>query len=319
MKIKIEPAIPVSDTFGLYSSQPHLDWTDFYTVFMVAQQGSVAKACISLAMTHSTLLRKLDLIETRLKARLFERVRGNYTLTPAGDEIMQAARTFEPIARAAELRVLGQDLQPSGEVRISVASIVIEHLLPPVLIRLSLDYPEIQIELTASPDNVSLRRREADVAIRMVDTVPDWLVGRKIADVQFKVYTLRQEGVNPMLSPVNKLVSERRWIGFERYVRDLKVDRWLTEEVPEESVVLRVDNFTHALTMVRAGIGIALLPTFLETREPYLQPLTKPIAMLNTPLWLVTHPELRNVARIQAAMYTFASALKEAMPATNVS
>lgn len=315
MKINANSETPAIDTFGLHSSQAQLDWTDFHTVLMVAQHGGVAKACISLAMTHSTLLRKLDLIETRLKTRLFERVRGNYTLTPAGDEIVQAARAFEPIAYAAEMRVLGQDLRPSGDVRISVASIVIEHLLPPVLARLSLDYPEIQIELTASPDNVSLRRREADVAIRMVDAVPDWLVGRKLADVQFKVYALRQEGVGPKLRPVNKLVSERRWIGFERYVRDLKVDRWLTEEVPEESIVLRVDNFTHALTMVRAGIGIALLPTFLEASEPYLQPLTESIVRLKTPLWLVTHPELRNVARIQVVTRIFASSLHDAVSA----
>lgn len=309
MKIYSDSKSPAFDTVSLRSKQTKLDWTDFHTMLVIAQQGSVAKACITLAMTHSTLLRKLDLIETRLKTRLFERVRGHYTLTPAGQEIVQAARDFEPKAHEAEMRVMGQDLRPSGDVRISVASIIIGHLLPPVLTRLSLDYPEILIELTASPDNVNLQRREADIAIRIIDKVPDWLVGQKLADVQFKVYMLRQEGIDAPLRSVNKLIKERRWIGFERHARELKVDRWLTDKVPEESVVLRVDNFTHALTMVRAGIGIAMLPTFLEASAPYLQPLTEPIAALKTPLWLVTHPDLRNVARIRAVRRIIASSL----------
>lgn len=314
MKINTNSMPLMTDATNQRTYQHLLSWTDYHTVLLIAQHGSVAKACISLAMTHSTLLRKLELIEHRLKTRIFERVRGRYTLTPAGEEIEHAARIFEPIAQAAEMRVLGQDLRPSGDVRLSAVSIVIEHLLPSVMTQFSLAYPEIQLELTASPDNVNLRRREADVALRMTDTMPEWLIGQKIADVQFKVYMLRSENENVAMSSVEKLISERRWIGFERHVRDLKVDRWIDEEVPDESVVLRVDNFTHALTMVKAGLGIALLPTFLEASEPSLQPLTQAIAALNTPLWLETHPELMNVARIQAVMRTFSSLLNNIVP-----
>jgi len=118
---------------GASAGHPRMPWTDFHLVRMIARERSVAKACKALGMTHSTLLRKLDQIETRLQARLFERLRGRYTLTPAGQEIDQAARLFEPVAQAAETRVLGHDLLPSGEVRVTVSSIVLHHLLPPLL------------------------------------------------------------------------------------------------------------------------------------------------------------------------------------------
>lgn len=294
---------------------PVMPWTDFHLVLAITREGGVAKASAALGMTHSTLLRKLDTIETRLKTRLFERVRGRYTLTPAGHEIEQAARVFEPVARAAETRVLGLDLRPSGDVRVSVSPILIDYLLPPVLAQFASAFPEVRIELASTREHVSLRRREADVAIRVADSVPDWLVGRKLAEMTYKVYGRRRAGVDVRPRQVAELAGERRWIGFERHARDLKFDRWLDRTVPDGKVVLRVENFGHAMTMVRAGLGIALLPAFVETCVPELQPLTASIAELRTPLWLITHPELKNTTRIKVLMRAFAPALANAVQA----
>ena len=95
-------------------------------------------------MSHVTLLRKLDAIETRLKAKLFERVRGRYTATAAGEELIAAAASMEPLARGAEMRVLGQDLRPSGLVRVTAASIVVDQLLPSVLSQFSAAFPDVR-------------------------------------------------------------------------------------------------------------------------------------------------------------------------------
>lgn len=287
-----------------------LAWSDFYTVLIIARCGSVAKACIVLSITHATLLRQIDAIEKRLKTRLFDRQRGKYTLTSAGEEVVNAAKVFEPIANDSELRIAGQDLRPSGDIRVAVASIVIEHLLPPLLSQFASAFPEVKIELAASREHMSLARREADVAIRITDAVPDWLVGRQLADLDFKIYTIKRQGFHPALRTVKELALQARWIGFDRDARDLKFDRWLEHQVPDAHVKLRVDNFSHALTMVRAGLGIALLPTFLEKTCLDLQPLTAPIAELKTPLWIVTHQELRNTKRIKVLMQAFGTALK---------
>lgn len=289
-----------------------LNWSDFQTVLTVARHGSVAKAVRPLGMTHSTLLRKLDLIESRLETKLFNRGRLRYTLTAAGHEIERAAREFEPLAIGAEMRASGADLRPSGEVRVSVSSIVIDHLLPSVLAQFRSSFPDVQIELVSTREHVNLRRREADIAIRIADTVPDWLVGRKLADLQFKVFTRKTGRGKLPLQSIDDLTGQRRWIAFERDSHDLKFDRWLAGRVPADQVVLRVDNFSHAANMARAGIGIALLPAFVESSIPDLQPLTDSIEELETPLWLVTHPELKDAARIQVLMRAFGPALANA-------
>lgn len=294
-------------------ARSRLTWSDFTIVLVIARCGGVARATVPLAMSHATLLRKLDSIESRMKARLFDRGRRRYTPTAAGEALIAAAEAIEPVARGAEMRVLGQDLRPSGHVRVAVAGIVIDHLLTPVLSQFATAFPEVTIELVSSRDHASLARREADVAIRVSDTVPDWLVGRRLADVDFRVYALRRKGLRPPLRSIAELLTQQRWIGFERDVRDLKFDRWLDLNVPDSSVVLRVDSFHHALTMVRAGLGIALLPSFLEGSRDDLQPLTEPIAELRTPLWLVTHQELRQAMRIKVLMQAFGPALAHAI------
>jgi DNA-binding transcriptional LysR family regulator len=290
-----------------------LAWSDFHLVLTIARHVSLAKASEALAVTHATLLRKLAAIESRLGTRLFDRERGRYTLTAAGDEVAQVASTIEPLARAAELRVLGQDLRPSGPVRVAATGIVIDQLLPPVLAQFAPSFPDVRIETTSARDHVSLSRREADVAIRVADSVPDWLVGRRLAPVTFKIYTLKRRGLRMSLRTPDDLAGQRRWIGLERDARDLKFDRWLDANVPDANVTLRVDSFSHALTMVRAGLGIALLPSFVEIGCTDLQALTAPITELTTPLWLITHQELRNTMRIKVLMQAFGPALAHAV------
>jgi DNA-binding transcriptional LysR family regulator len=292
-------------------SRTRLSWSDFHTIWVVSQHGQLAKASVALAVTHATLLRKLAAIEARLGARLFDRERGQYSLTNAGEQIVLAAEEFAPVARDAELRILGQDMHPSGHVRVTTVGLLIDYLLPPLLAQFASAFPDVQIELAASRDLLSLARRDADVAIRITDTAPAWLVGRQLARLSFKVYGLKRPGFKPQPCPVAELFSQRRWISFERDSQHLKFDRWLHRHVPDTSVCLRVDNFGHALSMVKAGLGIALLPAFLERTCPEIQPLTECIEELRTPLWVLTHQELRNAMRIKVITSALGPALKQ--------
>ena len=117
------------------------------------------------------------------------------------------------------------------------------------------------------------------------------------------------------MQSVGELTRERRWIGFESDAGDGKFDRWLANEVSDSSVVLRVDSFSHAATMVQSGLGIAVLPAFVEAHIDGLKPLTPPIDALQTPLWLITHPELKETTRIKVLLRAFGPALANAVNA----
>lgn len=290
-----------------------LAWSDFQLVLVVAEIGQLSRACEVLAMSHVTLLRKLAAIETRLKVRLFDRVRGHCQPTAAGAELVEAAQVMAPLAQDAELRVMGQDLRPSGHVRVTAAGILVNQLLLPVLRQFAQAFPDVTLEFTASRDHHSLARREADVALRVSDSVPDWLIGRELGRVDFAVFGLRRPGKPQPLQLLARLLEQRNWIAFERDARDLKFDRWLADHLPERSVVIRADGFDQALAMVRAGLGVALLPAFVAQNSPDIAPLSATIPALRTPLWLITHKDLRDTMRVKVLMQAVGPALAHAL------
>jgi DNA-binding transcriptional LysR family regulator len=294
-----------------------LGWSDFQLVLVVAQIGQLSRACEVLAISHVTLLRKLAAIETRLKVRLFDRVRGHCHPTAAGAELVAAAEGMAPLAQDAELRVMGQDLRPSGHVRVTAAGILVSQLVLPVLRQFAQAFPDVTLEFTASRDHHSLTRREADVALRVSDSVPDWLIGRQLGQVDFAIYGQRRPRKPIPLQPLAKLLDQKRWVAFERDARDLKFDRWLADHLPDRSVVIRADGFDQALAMVRAGLGIALLPTFVAASCPDIEPLSAEIRALRTPLWLITHKDLRGTMRVKVLMQAVGPALAHALKAAS--
>lgn len=288
-------------------------WSDFHLVLAVHRESSMAKACVVLGMTHATLLRKLDVLESRLKTRLFQRVRGHYVLTTAGEEIAGAAQMFEPIALAAAARARGQDQQHAGAVCLSVAAILMGHVLPPVLRSFAHAFPDVQLKLVTTDGHDPFDQREADIAVCMAHHVPERLVGRKLATMQFKVYGHRRHRINQPMQSIQSLLGARRWIGFEQDAPGQQIQGGISSAPPNANVLLRVDSFSHALTMVRAGLGIALLPVIVEANTAEIEPLTATIPSSDIGLWLLTHPDLRNTARIQAVMRSFGPALTHAV------
>ena len=67
-------------------------------------------------------------------------------------------------------------------------------------------------------------------------------------------------------------------------------------------VRVRVDIFNAAAAMLRTGIAVGILPTFMAEHHPELLAVSEPIPELSVPVWLLTHPDLRQTARVRAFM-----------------
>ena len=287
-----------------------MDWDDFRYLLAIADAGSLAEAGRQLKVTHSTVLRRLDAMEQRLQTRLFERLRSGYLPTPAGEEALAAARQMAPAAMEAERRIVGGDLRLAGPIRISTGLVMTLHLLPRHLARFQARHPGIELEVTNSRIKVDLDQREADVALRLSSNVPEHWIGRHLGDVPFRIYGLRHGATAAPIRPLQALLETERWITFERDATDRSYDRWMHAHVPARQVSLRVDVFSAALASVKAGMGVCLLPAYVAVDEPGIVALSDPIAELQTPLWLLTHPDLRRTARIQVFMEEVGDSLK---------
>lgn len=302
---------------------PSLDWDDLRYAMAVATAGSLAGAARALGVNHTTVLRRLDALELRLGSRLFDRQRSGYQPTTAGLELLEQARQMSARVEEIERRVLGHDRELTGALRVATAFVVMDHLLPQPLADFARAYPGIEVEVVENAFLLDLAsrhadtdqgwlRREADVALRLSGQVAEHLVGRQLGMTQCRVYALRgAPGLPQEVTPLAVLTREAPWVAFERDASTRVYDLWLRQHLARARVRVRVDIFNAKAAMLRTGIGVGVLPTFMEAKHPELVAVSEPIPELAQPVWILTHPDLRQTARVRAFVQFVGDALAE--------
>ena len=300
---------------------PELDWDDLRHAVAIGAAGSLAGAARTLGVNHTTVLRRLDALEAHLGSRLFERQRSGYQPTEAGLALLEQARHMAARAEEIERQVLGRDRELTGVLRVTTAFVVMDHLLPQPLADFARAYPGIEVEVVENAFLVDLAsrhtdadqgwtRREADVALRLSGQVAEHLVGRQLGLTQCRVYALRGAPDLPQtLTPLDTLTREAPWVAFERDASARVYDTWLRKRLAQANVRVRVDIFNAKAAMLRTGIGVGVLPTFMEAKHPELVAVSEPIPELALPVWIITHPDLRQTARVRAFMQFVGDAL----------
>lgn len=281
-----------------------MDWDGLRLVYAVAKEGTLSGAARVLGVTHSTVFRRLGTIEQEMGVRLFERFRDGYAPTPAGEATAALAARFADEVLSLERRISGEDLRPSGTVRITttdtVSTILIRHLAA-----LRASHADIVLEVAVSNTMANLTRREADIAIRPTPEPPEMLVGRRIAEIAHAIY-----GSPEYLSRHSSAsLPEHDWIGLDDTLAGTVIGRWMHESVPGTRVVCRVDALPALCEAARTGLGLAVLPCYLgDTAHGLRRAVQKTLSEPRSALWLLTHNDLKRTARIRAVMDFLAAA-----------
>ena len=284
-----------------------LHWNDLRVILAIAVAGTLSGAGRRLGSSHATVFRRLGAIEDRWGVKLFERSRTGYSATLAGEEAATAARRIESEVLEVERRVAGRDLRPSGTVRVTTTDTLLVGLLSPVFVEFRRTYGDIDLEIAVSNELFSLSKREADVAIRPSSAPPELLVGRKVGTITQAIYG--RKDLIPQKGDELDLRS-MAWVGPDESMAYRALDRWMTEQGLVEPVQYCVNTVLGMVAAVRDGAGLAVLPCYLGDGDGELVRLGEIIPALSTDLWLLTHPDLRNTARIRALLDFVADAVK---------
>ncbi len=282
-----------------------MEWGDLRIVLAVFREGTLSGAARRLGVTHSTVFRRLGAIEEQMGARLFERFRDGYLPTPAGETAAETAARLEDEVLTLERRLSGQDLRPSGVVRIAttdtLGTILMRHL--PAM---RAAHPEIRLEVAISNAMANLTRREAEIAIRPTPEPPEILVGRRVADIAHAIY-----GSRVYLSRhEDKDLLVHDWIALDDALASTVIGRWIHDNLATARIACRVDALPALRDAALAGLGLALLPCYLGESTPALRRVAqKTMTEPRSALWLLTHEDLRRTARIRATLDFLAKAL----------
>jgi DNA-binding transcriptional LysR family regulator len=274
-----------------------MDWDDVRYFLALARAGSIRGAGVLLDVSHSTVARRVEQFEQHIGVRLFDRTPSGYVLTVAGEDMIETASQMELDMNALERRLLGQDGRLEGDIRITFPDSLTSDILMPDIVTFSREYSEINLELVLSYRVFDLSKREADIALRSMrcgSLPPPHLIGRKLATIHYAHYASRQFLQEHDLEQKDGPAHWIRWDERE------KSPSWIKDSLyPEIPGRHNLATGMMQLQAVRAGLGIASLPCFAADREPNLVRLPGSISHPYFDMWILSHPDLKETARMR--------------------
>jgi DNA-binding transcriptional LysR family regulator len=277
------------------------DWDDLRFFLAVAEAGSLSRAAKTLRVTHSTVLRRLANLESRLEARLFERFQTGYVLTDAGEALQRRLTSLASGIEAAQRELKGKDTVLSGTIRLTSTDTLVRGLLISSLAAFRHEHPGIELQVVVNNAFLNLAPREADVAVRPSNRPPENLVGREAGVVQTAIYASKSYLRRAARAGTKATDWDRHdWVALDDSLAHLAQSKWVQARIPPERVGLRVDSLTTMVDAVREGFGFGMLLCLLAEDERELTRIAPPPSSLDTQVWVLTHPDLRRVRRIKA-------------------
>jgi len=288
------------------NAQP-LEWNDLHLVLAVCREGTLSGAARVLGVNHSTVFRRISNIEKKLGVRLFERHPTGYVMTLAGETMLKVAERVENEVLGLSRELIGRDLHLSGVLRVAVPDALLLKILMPHLSIFVQCYPEIQLELVISNNYLNLTRREADIAVRVTQSPPETVAGRHVCAMMTTIYGSTEY----LTRQTDNTIERYTWLMPDESLAQLPIAKWLDRKYPKATIVLRCNTLLGLYEAAVQGLGVVSLPCFLADPDTRLSRILAPPDELTSELWLLTHPDLRRTARVQALMDFLEEALEK--------
>lgn len=188
-----------------------------------------------------------------------------------------------------------------GTVRVTSVPILTNRLLACAARKLIEQHPGLVVELIAHSRDLSLTRREADLAVRLARPNSGGMSVkvRRIGALVYAAYAARSISLRE--------AGRLPWITYEDAMSHLPQARWISGLVKGDRngvSGLRVHDAETALEAAAAGSGRTLLPTRVADNDLRLRRLLlkndRPCP--SREIWLLAHAQLLGLARIKTLM-----------------
>ncbi|PIE16069.1 MAG: LysR family transcriptional regulator [Rhodobacterales bacterium] len=240
--------------------------TEMEAFATVVDQGGFTDAARKMGISKSAVSKHVSSLEARLGARLLNRTTRRVSPTEIGLAYYDRARRVLNDAGEADALVTSMQSDPSGLLRISVATDFGVNHLSPVLGDFLQEYPDITVNMVLNNRYVELISEGFDLAVRIGELEDSTLRARKLTET------------------TKRMVGSPEY--FKKYGRPSKIDDlnehkllhysnmsngsvWkLTAPSGEKRQVrtagwLSVNDGQSLLNAAISGLGIAYLPSFL--------------------------------------------------------
>jgi DNA-binding transcriptional LysR family regulator len=280
-----------------------MDWDKLRVFHAVAQAGSFTHAGEALGLSPSSISRQIAALEESLHVSLFHRHARGLQLTEQGNTLYEVAKdVFSKLAMAETMVSEARD-KPSGPLRVTTPVGFGSTWLTERLREFIERYPDIELTVVVSEDELDISMREADVAVRIGKPQQPDLVQRKLITMSQAAFAapdyLRRHGTPHALRDLD----QHQLIAYDETLHlPFSNMNWLLDAGRRDGVrrrpVLRVNNIYGIFRAAASGLGIASLPGYMARANSDLVPVLPDSHGPEFDLYLAYPEELRNSKRI---------------------
>lgn len=151
-------------------------------------------------------------------------------------------------------------------------------------------HPGIEMSLLTGLEAVDLIRGRADVALRVSRGPDQRLMGRRLCAFGLAIYEAQQDG--------SRHAKRQAWIGW---ADGRQIEARLPARFSGLPVKHTADSFLVMRALVRAGLGLAVLPCYWADPDPLLRRAHGDVVSHpDLGLWLLYHPDRKQSPRLRA-------------------
>jgi len=270
-------------------------WDNLRCFVCSVETGSFTDTAKQLNLSVATVSRRLQKLESELGLRLLNRHISGVELTAEGQIIYEKlagpADQFSEVARIAAMLRDGVNLEP---VVISSTEPIISDILAPKLAAFLSTNTDIRLNLSVSTANVSLPKREADIAIRLSRPQHDNLMTKRLPSLKLGLYASKAylNGKDPL----TLALENEHFLGMDNSFGDIPEAAWFAKHGLAHRLVLKSSSVRTLCAATIGGCGISLVPKFIAERQGLIE-VPSPPTPTRTP-YLVFHRDFRKVKRI---------------------
>lgn len=262
---------------------PGLDLRHLAAFSAVAKTRSFARAAALLGYTQPAVSQQVAALEKIVGQRLFDRSSGRAeaTLTEAGSVL--AGHVEELTARLALARQDLRDLAhgDAGSIRVGAFQSALARILPQVLGRYREQHPAVRVESVESNNDIPLleqvKHGELDLAFALLPLDPETFAYRELVHDEFVLVSKPAGSLPNRIDTLDDLQGLPLLVYRTCRSAEALVD-FLESRLDDLNIVFRSDDNAAIQEMVRAGLGIAILPqlwtSLSTTTDLTLTPLT---------------------------------------------
>jgi DNA-binding transcriptional LysR family regulator len=282
-----------------------LDWDKLRVFHAAAEAGSFTHAAETLHLSQSAISRQVSALEHDVGVPLFNRHARGLVLTEQGEMLFRTAHDVLMKLETIKSRLSETKDLPTGILRVTTTVGLGTGWLTERAKEFLDLFPEINLQLVLTNEELDLTMRQADCAVRLRQPQQPDLIQRRLFTVHLHVFAsqayLDKHGVPKSAADLD----HHRIVTFGEPVPPYLAGLNALETVgrpdgDKRPTVLQINDLMSIRRAVKRGVGIAMLPDYMAGKDSGLVPVLEELEGPSFDTFFVYPEAMKNQAKLKA-------------------